>query len=78
MTDKQLEKLGIYPSMNTLKPKKYWCEVTESYMIIHRDMTLKDIVTNIYAIGIEKGINKGKKQRSKQIMSLLNNDDINY
>ena len=76
MKTKQLEKIGIIRDGGELKPFKYWCNATQSHIKIYKTDTMEDLLKAIYEQGIEYGIKEGKKQRSKQIKGLLNNNDL--
>jgi hypothetical protein len=75
MTDNQLAKIDIYPDKTAVHKHRYWCNITQEHMIIHRDMTLKDVVENIFATGVSQGVEDGKLQRSNQFKMLLNNSE---
>ncbi len=76
MTDKQLERMGIYRDGGRLYPKRYWCNITQGYMNIEKtNETYESIVKRIYERGLKDGISEGKSMRSKEFMDLLNNND---
>lgn len=76
MTNKQLEKLDIHRDGDKRNPNRYWCNTTQSSMNIFNTDTVKSVLERIFNEGIEQGIRLGKEQRSEQIKSILNNDDL--
>jgi len=76
MTDKQLEKLGLYRDSIKLHLKRYWCDTVQEYIQISKIDTIKDILKYIFEEGVKQGVKQGKEQRSNQIMDLLTNDDL--
>ena len=75
MTDKQLEKLGIYRDGGKVRPNRYWCNTTQDHWIIYKSDTMEQILALVFENGKEQGIVEGKIQRSNQFSDLLNNTD---
>ena len=73
MTDKQLEELDIHKICGNRDPHRYWCNTTESFMIIYPTVSVKGVLQMIYNEGVKDGFEDGKKQRSAEIMGLLSN-----
>lgn len=74
MTDKLLEKFEIFPEKTRMNSHRYWCNVTQPYLTITKDMTHTDLLEEILKIGKEEGIEIGKAQRSDEIKKLINNE----
>lgn len=68
MTDKQLEKLGLFPEK---QKGRYWSNVTQDCIYITKTSTPEDILEIIYKSGLQTGIIEGKQLRSKELRNLL-------
>lgn len=72
MTPSQLEKMGIVKSPRKHNPNRYWSNVAQSYLTIPKNATMEEVVTMLFNLGMEIGINEGKSLRSQEIRTLLN------
>lgn len=77
MTDSEfLKALGITRS-STLSKTRYFCEISGKTINLELDkVTYYEIAQDFFKRGVDQGIIEGKKQRSTDIMQLLNNVDI--
>lgn len=72
MTDNELEDMGIIRD-DSLMTNRYWCNATQTNILLPPTATPKDVLKLIYDLGIEHGIERGMEKRSDQFMNLLNN-----
>jgi hypothetical protein len=75
VTKIQLEKLGLVDDSHPVRPNRYWCSVIDNHIYIRKDDTMASILQKVSDVSLEKGIEIGKKRRSKQLFDLLNDND---
>lgn len=60
MTELQIEQLGLKPNKSKLHPNRYWCDITKTYINIHKGLKHIHIIDIIFKIGYMQGVNASK------------------
>jgi hypothetical protein len=73
MTDLELQKMGIISDPTPISPNRYWCNTTQTNIVIQKGLEIDDLIEIIFKIGILQGNQEGKQKRSNEFKALINN-----
>jgi hypothetical protein len=76
MSDLELSRLGLFKDSTVFKSDRYWCNVTQTHIVLDKDTTPERVMEIIYDQGMQAGVEQGKAQRSKEFRYLINNNEI--
>ena len=74
LSTEELEKVGIIDVSTKFKKRCFYIDGLDEEITIPDYYNMSDVYKKIFEIGIEKGIEKGKKEKIKEFKEVFNLD----